>query len=266
MLTMEQQSLAEKLKCTYPVYHGESSHRFVNRTGQKYGRWTLLYRTNNASCGHSQYVCVCDCGTVAVVSTNALVRGVSKSCGCLRDEKSAQRCKKYNSFDLTSHDYCVGYTEDGDTFLFDLDDYEWIKKYYWSKGSNGYMVTTYKYYDKKGNRHSKTMSLHKMIQQQDMDNKTCLIDHINGDRTDDRKVNLREADHTINLMNQVENSRNTSGRRGVCWIANMKKWKASITVRYHTIILGHYEIIEDAISAREEAEKKYFGEYARKRS
>ena len=42
-----------------------------------------------------------------------------------------------------------------------------------------------------------------------------------------------------------------------------KKWKAEICVDYKKIMLGRFDIIDDAIRARKDAEAKYFGEFNR---
>lgn len=56
----------------------------------RYGRWTV---TGDAPAiqWNKRVVCVCDCGTEKVVNLNNLRRGLSKSCGCLRDELAPQR-------------------------------------------------------------------------------------------------------------------------------------------------------------------------------
>jgi hypothetical protein len=44
------------------------------------------------------------------------------------------------------------------------------------------------------------------------------VDHINGNRADNRIINLREAAHAHNRMNMRPTSRNTSGVKGVHWL------------------------------------------------
>lgn len=54
------------------------------------------------------------------------------------------------------------------------------------------------------------------------------IDHINGDRADNRWCNLREATHAENCLNTKLRSNNTSGTKGVSWHKLARKWKAEI--------------------------------------
>ena len=89
-----------------------------------------------------------------------------------------------------------------------------------------------------------------------------IIDHINRDKLDNRKCNLRISDKTGNNRNVGLQKNNTSGITGVGWNRQMNKWIAQITVNYKTIYLGSFNDKEDAIKCRLTAEKKYFGEYA----
>lgn len=81
------------------------------------------------------------------------------------------------------------------------------------------------------------------------------IDHINGDKTDDRISNLRNVSHKENGLNQKRSSRNKSGVVGVRLVNN--KWEAGISVDGKRVWLGAYFKMEDAIKARKEAEIKY---------
>ena len=83
------------------------------------------------------------------------------------------------------------------------------------------------------------------------------VDHLNHHRDDNRWCNLEESDNVSNHRNMKRNSNNTSGRTGVTWSKQNNKWVAQIKVNYRNINLGLFVNIKDAITAREEAEKKY---------
>ena len=91
------------------------------------------------------------------------------------------------------------------------------------------------------------------------------IDHINGNKLDNTIKNLRLATNQENQRNRRLNKDNTSGKTGVTWHKTTKKWKAQIQVKVNqkrkNHNLGYYTKKEDAIQARIEAEKKYFGEF-----
>jgi len=56
-------------------------------TGSVFGRLTVIEKGVPNRFGQSQWVCVCDCGTIKTVDSNCLRRGLTKSCGCIRTER-----------------------------------------------------------------------------------------------------------------------------------------------------------------------------------
>jgi len=83
-----------------------------------------------------------------------------------------------------------------------------------------------------------------------------LIDHINGNPSDDRIENLKEVTRIENARNMKRFASNKSGHQGVYQIKK-EKWQAYITVNQKQIHLGFFKKKEDAIVARKEAETKY---------
>lgn len=69
------------------------------------------------------------------------------------------------------------------------------------------------------------------------------IDHINGDRSDNRWTNLREATSRLNSENHRKPSSHnrTSAYLGVSWRACKGKWRARITVENRSIHIGYFE-------------------------
>ena len=82
------------------------------------------------------------------------------------------------------------------------------------------------------------------------------IDHLNGDKHDNRIANLRDVDMSTNLRNAAGKSNNTSGATGVNWRADKGKWRARIMVNYKERTLGHFDTFEEAVAAREAAARK----------
>jgi hypothetical protein len=81
------------------------------------------------------------------------------------------------------------------------------------------------------------------------------IDHINGNRRDNRIANLRAVDRRENMRNARLRSNNTSGIVGVTFSRDRKKWVAQINdgkVRS----LGRFDKFEDAVEARKAAERR----------
>lgn len=88
------------------------------------------------------------------------------------------------------------------------------------------------------------------------------VDHINGNKIDNRFCNLREATIAQNSQNSKFRKTNTSGFKGVSWNKAARKWHAYICENRKLHFLGLFDKIEDAIDARTQAVEKLHGEFA----
>lgn len=72
--------------------------KFVDLSGQQFGRWTVVRRANDrisdGGTHYTQYECECECGVKRLVTSSSLKSGRSTSCGCYHSEVSAQVCKR----------------------------------------------------------------------------------------------------------------------------------------------------------------------------
>jgi hypothetical protein len=82
-----------------------------------------------------------------------------------------------------------------------------------------------------------------------------VIDHINGDKYDNRIENLREVDQKQNTRNAKMSKRNKSGVTGVRRCNKSSKWVADIGVDMKCVVIGRYNTFEEAVAARKAAEK-----------
>lgn len=73
-----------------------------------------------------------------------------------------------------------------------------------------------------------------------------VVDHLNGDRFDNRKANLRISTHTMNMANMKLRADNTTGFRGVCPNKHRRKWVAKIRVLGKRVNLGSYSTPQEA--------------------
>lgn len=89
------------------------------------------------------------------------------------------------------------------------------------------------------------------------------IDHINGDKEDNRFANLREADRSQNQINRGLMKNNTSGHKGVNWNASEGKWMARCAAYGKRIHLGYFNNIADAVAAYKDAASKLHGQFSR---
>lgn len=90
-----------------------------------------------------------------------------------------------------------------------------------------------------------------------------VIDHIDGDSTNNKIENLRAATQSQNMANSTMKSNNTSGYKGVTFRKDTNKWAAGIMVNGKHISLGSYLHKEDAATAYEIGAKKYYNEFAK---
>lgn len=83
------------------------------------------------------------------------------------------------------------------------------------------------------------------------------IDHINGNRSDNRIENLRSVSNQENARNQKLRCTNSSGHAGVCWHTRFDKWIAQIRIDGRYKYLGMFAEKDAAIAARKSAEAVY---------
>ena len=82
-----------------------------------------------------------------------------------------------------------------------------------------------------------------------------VLDHIDGDRLNNRISNLRDVSVAENARNVRLPITNSSGRIGVSYNRRDKLWTAYIGVRGRNRVLGNFKRFDDAVSARSDAEK-----------
>jgi hypothetical protein len=119
--------------------------------------------------------------------------------------------------------------------IVDEGDFDFLNQWKWQAQSDGYAMRTE--WDK-NTKSNKCVLMHRLIMgtPQGMD-----TDHINRDRLDNRKSNLRICTRAENISNRGC----SSNREGLEYVYKCgKKWKVMVTV-------GSYDNLEDAISARD---------------
>lgn len=135
--------------------------------------------------------------------------------------------------------------------IIDTEDIEIIKMSTWSL-SNG-RHTQYCKSNELG-------PLHRLIMQ--VSDSNIIIDHINHNGLDNRKCNLRICTNQENICNCEIPKNNKSGCKGVYWAKDKQKWTVQITINNKTKYIGRYNTLEEAINARREASKQYYGKFA----
>ncbi len=137
--------------------------------------------------------------------------------------------------------------------IVDDADFPMLSKFSWMN-SNGYAVNV----TQKDNKRTRTR-MHRLILG---DRVKKYTDHINGNKLDNRRVNLRPCTNAENMRNIPPKKQNTSGYKGVTWQNDCSRWKAQIKVNYKNIHIGIFKIKKDAAIAYNEAALKHFGQFA----
>lgn len=89
------------------------------------------------------------------------------------------------------------------------------------------------------------------------------IDHINGDRSDNRIENLRDITNQQNSCNRKGVDGTSSIYKGVTWNRSLSKWQASIHHNYKNIYIGLFDCEIAAANAYDEKALEIHKEYAK---
>lgn len=134
--------------------------------------------------------------------------------------------------------------------LVDDSDYEWLNQWEWNFWNN-YAVRW------EGYPKEKAVFMHKVILGEE---ERKITDHINQNKLDNRRVNLRFCDYSQNNANKGLQKNNTSGYKGVSKVRD--KWRVIIRVDRKAKNLGYFKDKIEAAKVYNDYAKKYFGEFA----
>ena len=144
----------------------------------------------------------------------------------------------------------------GETILVDEDDYYKVKDFNWNCHS-GYART----FKRKNKGRLTATSMHRLILPNE--DKSRVVDHINGNKLDNRKCNLRICTPKQNLANTRPSKSNLySNYKGVTWSLQLKKWKAVIVKDRKANYLGYFTDEIEAAKAYDVKAKELHKEFA----
>ena len=200
--------------------------KFIDLTGNKYGMLTVLgrgedYKSPNGKFHNIRWICECECGNKKLYGSYQLKHGEVKSCGCYR------ATRKFNDYTVENSVAYLKYKDK--VILIDAEDLPKIRGESWMVSGNGYAY---------GNSSKRTM--HSVI----MGKKDGLIiDHINRNKLDNRKTNLRFTTLSVNGFNSTR----SPGVTGEKYITkNGKYYMVQLGNKY----IGCSKFLEKAIEMR----------------
>jgi hypothetical protein len=155
-------------------------------------------------------------------------------------------------------DYRVIRLPSKDDVCIDIDDYDLATSRAWYKHSQGYTAA--------GSSTTGHQYLHRLVLERVIGRQLTrkdVVDHINHDKLDNRRANLRLATASLNGANMVRPSHNSSGYKGVHWSQAHNRWHSSIKVQQTELFIGLFQDLEEAAYAYDQVAMQLFNEFAK---
>lgn len=132
-------------------------------------------------------------------------------------------------------------------FVDNIDFYKYhLKDYSWSVSSRGYAVAS---------KHGKKIYMHRLL----MSPGELQVDHIDHNKLNNMRNNLRVVTNQENHHNKLPNKRNKSGYSGVWWDKDCHKWCAQLRLNDKCVSSTLHITLEEAVAKRKELERIYWG-------
>lgn len=137
----------------------------------------------------------------------------------------------------------------------DAKDFKWLSQWKWHLLPNGYA-----YRSKKVKGKTLACYMHREIMNSPVGKD---IDHIDGNRLNNRRNNLRVCSRSQNFMNRRKKENTSSQYKGVTFDKKKGKWQAGIKLKGKFYYLGRYEKEIDAAIAYNKKATEMFGDFSR---
>ena len=210
---------------------------FTNKT---VGNLMVIGLHGKDKLGNFTWNCICKCGKQIVATSHMLNAKKITDCGCCKKNKA-------NEYRIVGEVAYVKMITSEKVMICDAKEWESLKNFHWNASKkDGYAMASIE---------GKTVLYHHLI----LKAKDGYVrDHINRNRLDNRKCNLRYATLRANVLNKGIPKNSTSGCCGVTFEKRLGKWRAYIYCKSKMLHIGYFDNQEDAINARRVAEEEYY--------
>lgn len=213
------------------------SVRGMDLTGRKFGRWMVIHKGDKKD-NRTAWFCECECGNTQTVITRVLVKGQSKSCGCLHKERMTKH--GHNTVEHTSGEYSSWHgmkqrcTNPNDPRYQD----------YGGRGINvcGRWLDFNNFFEDMGEKPTLKHSIDRI--------------DVNGNY---EPSNCKWSDDYEQQANTRKSKNNTTGVKGVTFDKSRNKFIAQMMYRGLKVLFERFDTLEEAAKARKQSELKYWG-------
>lgn len=146
---------------------------------------------------------------------------------------------------------------DGTSFIIDSSDFQLVSKFTWFKSKRGYPVA---HFSRKSPQGHKTFPLHRYLFDFPQ---SSTIDHIDRNKMNNRRSNLRFCSQHQNSFNQSLRKTNSTGYIGVSENKTTGRFEAYIHFSGKKKYLGLYSTAEEAAVVRDKEAIRLFGKFAK---
>lgn len=143
--------------------------------------------------------------------------------------------------------------------LVDDEDFEKINQHQWWYSRHGYAMRTI-HFGPRSRPQKRNVSMHRELL--GLTHRSVLVDHVDGNKLDNTRANLRLSTKSTNGCNRGPTRKNKSGYKGVYKHPQCNRWQSTIRVKGKTRYLGLFKKPQEAALAYNKAALQHFGEYA----
>lgn len=236
-------------------------NKYYDLTGQRFGKLTVIELDIEESTKRKRryWKCKCDCGNEKTINESHLLKkNGTRSCGCLH-KSAISRSNEYYLYE--EYGFGIGFfngRSSNEFFVFDIEDFDCIKDRCWYKTGDGYVRAKIRCYQP-NDVYNKEQFLHREIMRKYYgDNiNNYMVDHINHNKLDNRKYNLRLCDAGVNNRNRKSPKEGSNtGYRNIHYKERDDLYEFSIKLNKQSYHKG-FKSLDDVIKYRDNFYKEH---------